>query len=127
MLIIHNYVKKTNSVLSLNVGGDVLEFVMSKIMSIDKDAESYRGGIDELLKEKQNQLENIIKDMLADFQEETKNIKNYISNEKIIEAEYRARNIRKEKEEQLNSINAKYQSNKLEIVDEVFRRIIKSL
>jgi len=110
-----------------NVGGEAMEFVMSKIMNIDKDAESYRGGIDELLKEKQDELENIIKDMKAHFQEESKNIKNAISNEKIVEAEYRVRNIKKEKEEQLNNINTKYQSNKLEIVDEVFRRIINLL
>ena len=46
-----------------NIGGDALEFVMNKIMSIDKDAESYRKGIDELLKEKQDELEKTIVDM----------------------------------------------------------------
>ena len=96
-------------------------------MSIDKDAESYRKSIDELLKEKQDELENIIKNMNTNFQEECKNIKNDISNEKIIEAEFRARNIRKEKEEQLNNINIKYQSNKSEIVEVVFNTILKSL
>ena len=100
---------------------------MNKIMSIDKDAESYRKSIDELLKEKQDELENIIKNMNTNFQEECKNIKNDISNEKIIEAEFRARNIRKEKEEQLNNINIKYQSNKSEIVEVVFNTILKSL
>ncbi len=100
---------------------------MNKIMNIDKDAESYRSGIDELLKEKQDELENIIKDMKICFQEEAKNIKNDISSEKIIEADYKASNIRKEKEEQLDNINTKYQSNKSEIVDEIFNIIIKSL
>ena len=109
----------------LNIGGDDLEFVMNKIMSIDKDAESYRKGIDELLKEKQDKLENIIKDMKVSFQEESKNIKNGIGNEKIIEAEYRAKKIREEKEEGLNNINTKYQSNKLKIVNEVFNKIIE--
>lgn len=98
---------------------------MNKIMSIDKDAESYRRGIEELLKEKQDKVENIIKDMNVSFQVESKNIKNGISNEKIVEAEDRARNIRKEKEEQLNSINIKYQSNKLEIIDEVYNNILE--
>lgn len=100
---------------------------MNKIMSIDKDAESYRKSIDELLKEKQDELENIIKNMNTSFQEECKNIKNDISNERIVEAEFRAREIRKEKEEQLNNINIKYQSNKLEIVEVVFNSILKSL
>lgn len=100
---------------------------MNKIMSIDKDAESYRKSIDELLKEKQDELENIIKNMNTSFQEECKNIKNDISNERIVEAEFRAREIRKEKEEQLNNINIKYQSNKLEIVEVVFNTILKSL
>lgn len=100
---------------------------MNKIMNIDKDAESYRSGIDELLKEKQDELENIIKDMKICFQEEVKNIKNDISSEKIMEADYKASNIRKEKEEQLDNINTKYQSNKSEIVDEIFNIIIKSL
>ena len=100
---------------------------MNKIMSIDKDAESYRKSIDELLKEKQDELENIIKNMNTRFQEECINLKNDISNEKIVEAEFRAREIRKEKEEQLNNINIKYQSNKLEIVGAVFNTILKSL
>jgi hypothetical protein len=110
-----------------NIGGDALEFVINKIMSIDKDAQSYRSSIEELLKEKQDELEDKMKDMKARFEEESEKIKNAISNEKIIEAEQRAMSIRKEKEEQLNSINTKYQSNKLVIVEEVFNRIIESL
>jgi hypothetical protein len=108
-------------------GGDALEFVINKIMSIDKDAQIYRSSIEELLKEKQDELESKMKDMKARFQEESEKIKNAISSEKIIEAEHRAMSIRKEKEEQLNSINTKYQSNKLVIVEEVFNRIIESL
>jgi hypothetical protein len=110
----------------LNIGGGALEFVINKIMSIDKDAQSYRSSIDELLKEKQGEFESEIQDMKTKFQEESKQIKSGISSEKILEAEHRAMNIRKEKEEQLNSINIKYQSNKLVIVEEVFNRIIKS-
>lgn len=125
--IIRNYAKRLKSCSTFNIGGDDMEYVMNKIMSIDKDAERYRKGIDDLLKEKQSEYENIIKSMKVSFQEEAKSIKDSISNEKIIDAEYRAKNIRKEKEEQLNNINTKYQSNKLEIVDEVFNRIIKSL
>ena len=108
-----------------NTGGDAMEFVMNKIMSIDKDAEGYRKGIDDLLEEKQNELENEIKDMLASFEEEVKTIKEGISHEKIIEAEYRARNIRKEKEAQINSINTKYEDNKLEIINEVINYILE--
>jgi len=103
-----------------------LESVMNKIMSIDKDAESYRKGIDELLKEKEIELEKNILDMKVSFQEETKNIKNTISNEIIKEAENRAKNIIKEKEEELTIINTKYERNKLKIIDEIFNTIIKS-
>jgi len=99
---------------------------MNKIMSIDKDAESYRKGIDELLKEKEIELEKNILDMKVSFQEETKNIKNTISNEIIKEAENRAKNIIKEKEEELTIINTKYERNKLKIIDEIFNTIIKS-
>ena len=126
IVILYNNRKKIEIVFK-NIGGDVLEFVMNKIINIDKDAESYRKGIDELLKEKENELEKIILDMKVSFQEESKNIKSTIINEKLIEAEYRANNIIKEKEEELNIINTKYQSNKLQIVEEVFNRIIKSL
>ncbi|MBU3090693.1 hypothetical protein K2F40_00005 [Clostridium sp. CM028] len=101
-----------------------MEFITNKIMSIDKDAESYRKGIDEMLKEKQDEFENIIKDMKVSFQEESKNIKNTISNEKMMEAEFKAEIIRKEKEKVLKNINKKYQNNKLKIVDEVFNAII---
>lgn len=100
---------------------------MNKIMSIDKDAESYRKGIDEMLKEKQDALEKTIVDMRTSFQDEAKIIKSAISNEKIIEAENIAKNIIKEKEEVLNYINTKYKINKVQIVDSVFNRIIKSL
>ena len=110
-----------------NNGGDALEFIMNKIMSIDKDAESYRKGIDELLKEKQDELEKMIVDMKVSFQEESKKNKNYISNEKIIEAENRAKIIIEEKESEINTINTIYQRNKLQIVDDVFNGIIKSL
>ena len=109
------------------IGGEALEFVMNKIMSIDKDAESYRSGIDELLKEKQDELEKIIVHMKSSWEEESKNIVNTISNEKIIEAEEKAKNIRAEKEEGLTKINTKYQSNKLTIVESVFNGIIESL
>ncbi|MEK6263578.1 MAG: hypothetical protein N2B06_02215 [Clostridium sp.] len=104
-----------------------MEFAMNKIMSIDKDAENYRKGIDELLKEKQDGFETTIKDMRASFQEESKNIKRGIGNEKLLEADNKAKIIRKEKEEGLNNINTKYQSNKLELIEVVFNRIIKSL
>jgi len=122
-----NYKKKTKDIYFKNIGGDDLEFVMNKIMSIDKDAESYRKGIDELLKEKQDELEKTIMELQITFQEEAKNIKTTISNEKIIDAENRAKIIIKEKEEGLNDINAKYQKNKLQIVDEVLNGIIQSL
>jgi vacuolar-type H+-ATPase subunit H len=113
--------------LIFKIGGNALEFVINKIMSIDKDAQSYRRAIEELLKQKQDELENEIRNMNTTFQEEAKKIKSSISSEKITEAEHKAMSIRKEKEEQLNSINTKYQSNKLVIVEEVFNRIIKSL
>lgn len=100
---------------------------MNKIMSIDKDAENYRKGTYKLLKEKQDELEIKLKDMRDSFQEESKNIKAAIGNEKVMEAENKAATIRKEKEEILNSINTKYQSNKLDLVEDVFNRIIKSL
>lgn len=98
---------------------------MKKILSIDKDAENYRKGIDELLKEKQDELDSMIVDMNVKFQEESKKIKSEISNEKIKEAEYKAKTIKKEKEEGLENINIKYQSNKLKIINEVFDGIIK--
>jgi hypothetical protein len=112
--------------LNLNIGGEALEFTMNKIMNIDKDAEKYRKGIEQLLKEKQDRFETTVKDMRASFQEESKNIKSDIYNEKLLEANNKAEIIRKEKEEGLNNINTKYQSNKLELIEIVFNSIIKS-
>jgi len=102
-----------------------LKFVMDKIMSIDKDAQNYRKNIDELLSQKQNELEIAINDLTNRFNEECKNIKSVIGNEKIMEAESLAKNIKEEKEEELNKINTKYQANKSVIVDEIFNRVIK--
>mgnify|MGYP001588273733 CR=1 FL=1 len=61
------------------------------------------------------------------FGDESRNIKNSIYNKKMIEAENIARNIINEKEEELNKINNEYQSNKSELVEDVFKRIIKPL
>jgi len=94
-------------------------------MSIDKDAQNYRKNIDELLSQKQNELEIAINDLTNRFNEECKNIKSVIGNEKIMEAESLAKNIKEEKEEELNKINTKYQANKSVIVDEIFNRVIK--
>jgi hypothetical protein len=96
-------------------------------MNIDKDAENYRKGIDELLKEKENELEKTISDMKTKFQEESKIIKSSIINEKLSEAEFRAKNIIKEKEEEINMINVEYEKHNLQIVEDVFNGIIKSL
>jgi hypothetical protein len=116
-----------DDVLFLNIGGDALEFVMNKIMGIDKDAENYRKGTNELLKEKQDGIETTIKNMRLSFEEQSKNIKSAISNEELIEAGRKAKNIRDEKEEGLNNINTKYQKNKSKIIDEVFNKIINLL
>jgi len=102
-----------------------LKFVMNKIMSIDKDAQNYRKNIDELLNEKQNEFEIVINDLNNRFNQECKNIKQVTGNEKIMEAEHLAENIKEEKEEELNKINIKYQANKSVIVDEIFNRVIK--
>jgi len=101
--------------------------VINKIMSIDKDAQDCRENTDELLKVKQNELEIVIGDMWTTFRKESKNIKNDISNKKMIEAENMAKNIIKEKEEELNNINSKYQSIKAGIVEDIYNGIIKPL
>jgi vacuolar-type H+-ATPase subunit H len=108
-------------------GGMYVEFVMNKIMNIDKDAKTYRNGIDELLKEKELQLEKTISDIRLDWEKEAKAIKDSILLEKLYEAEERAKNIRNEKEAQITNIEAKYESNKSKIVEEIFNRIISSL
>jgi ElaB/YqjD/DUF883 family membrane-anchored ribosome-binding protein len=104
-----------------------VKFVMDKIMSIDRDAEAYRKGIEELLKEKQLQLEKTIDDLKLDWQEEAKAIKSEVLNKKLEEAEERAKNIREEKNYQLDNIKAKYESNRSLICEEIFNKIIESL
>jgi vacuolar-type H+-ATPase subunit H len=104
-----------------------VEFVMNKIMNIDKDAKTYRSGIDELLKEKELQLEKTISNIRLDWEKEAKATKDSILKEKLYEAEDRAKNIRHEKETQITNIKAKYESNKSKIVEEIFNRIISSL
>lgn len=104
-----------------------MEFVLSKIMSIDKDAENYRKGIDLLLKEKQKDTENKINELRLSWQEEAKFSRENILKTKLKEAEEKAEGIRKEKEQQLNRINSKYETNKEEITNEVFNKIIGSL
>jgi vacuolar-type H+-ATPase subunit H len=107
-------------------GGIFMEFVMKKIMNIDNDAQIYRNGIDELLKEKQQQTEKRISDIRFDWEKEAKAIKESILKKRLEEAEDRAENIRFEKVTQISSIKAKYESNKAKIVEEIFNKIISS-
>ena len=100
---------------------------MNKIMNIDKDAQIYRKGIDELLKEKQILTQKIISDIRLDWEKEAKAVKDSILRKKLEEAEERAESIKAEKETQLNIIEAKYEINKSKIAEEIFNKIISSL
>lgn len=100
-----------------------MEFVINKIMSIDKDAENYRKSIDILLQEKQKYTEKI-DELRNTYQNEIKMLKENILKSKLEEAEERAKEIRKEKELQINQINNKYESSKEKIINEVFEKII---
>lgn len=101
-----------------------MEFVINKIMSIDKDAENYRKSIDILLQEKQKYTEKKIDELRNTYQNEIKMLKENILKTKLEEAEERAKEIRKEKELQINKINNKYESSKEKIINEVFEKII---
>lgn len=103
-----------------------MEFVLNKIMSIDRDAEKYRKGIDLLLQEKQKDMENKINELKRNWQEEAKTLRENIYKAKLQEAEVRAEEISAEKKVQLNSIKNKYENSKEEIVNEVFSKIISS-
>lgn len=104
-----------------------MEFVINKIMSIDKDAENYRKNIDELLKEKEKELQEGIKAMQNQWIDEAKGIKESVLKEKLSEAEEKANKIIEEKNELLKNIKAKYVDNKEKIVEDVFSKIISSL
>lgn len=103
-----------------------MEFVLNKIMSIDRDAEKYRKGIDLLLQEKQKDMENKINELKRNWQEEAKTLRENIYKAKLQEAEVRAEEISAEKKVLLNSIKNKYENSKEEIVNEVFSKIISS-
>lgn len=104
-----------------------MEFIINKIISIDKDAEVYRQGTEEILKEKETELERSIDKIKDDWLREEKEIKNEIIKEKISKAEEKAKAIAEEKENQLEVIKIKYSQNHESIVNEVFRKIINSL
>jgi F0F1-type ATP synthase membrane subunit b/b' len=104
-----------------------LEFVMNKIISIDKDAETYRQGIEKLLIEKEMELEKNINELRQEWTMEEKKIREDIMNEKLGVAEEKAKSISKEKEESIESIKNKYAETSNQIVNEVFLKIINSL
>jgi hypothetical protein len=104
-----------------------LEFVMNKIISIDKDAETYRQGIEKLLIEKEMELEKNINELRQEWAIEEKKIREDIMNEKLGVAEEKAKSISKEKEESIESIKNKYAETSNQIVNEVFLKIINSL
>lgn len=104
-----------------------MDFVINKIIDIDKDAENYRQNITELLGEKQIALEDSIKAMNKDCDEELKSMKESILSASISDAENKARDIKIEKEKQLSVIKEIYENNKVKIIDEIFNEIIHSL
>lgn len=104
-----------------------MEFVINKIISIDRDAESYRENINELLRERQKDSEKILEIMREQWQEESKVLKESIMKEKLNEAGERVKAIKKEKDRDLSLINSKYEKNKKEIINDVFNEIVKSV
>lgn len=106
---------------------DNLEFVMNKIISIDKDAEAYRQGIEKLLKEKEVELERSINKLREDWIIEEKKIRDAIMKEKLEAAEGKASVISKQKEEEIELIKNKYAQTSNQVINEVFLKIINSL
>lgn len=104
-----------------------MEFVINKIISIDRDAESYRENINELLRERQKDSQKILEIMRDQWQEESKVLKESIMKEKLNEAEERVKAIKKEKDRDVSLINSKYEKNKKEIINDVFNEIVKSV
>ncbi|MBU3195419.1 hypothetical protein KPL26_01925 [Clostridium algidicarnis] len=104
-----------------------MDFVINKIIDIDKDAENYRKNIMELIDEKQMELEESIKSMNKDCDEELKSKKMSILSSSISDAENKAKDIKIEKEKQLSVIREIYETNKVKIIDEIFNEIIHSL
>ncbi|WP_032121635.1 hypothetical protein [Clostridium amazonitimonense] len=104
-----------------------MDFVVNKVMDIDRDAENYRKKIEELIGDKQRELEKRINDMNLQWEEEGKSIKKTILLTTLNDAEKKAEQIKKEKEEQISVIEEKFFNNKSKIVDEVFSKIIHSL
>ena len=100
---------------------------MNKIISIDKDAETYRQGIEKILIEKEMELENNINELRQAWEIEEKKIREDIMNEKLGIAEEKAKAIAKEKDESIESIKNKYAETSDQIVNEVFLKIINSL
>lgn len=100
---------------------------MNKIISIDKDAETYRQGIEKLLIEKEKELEKNINELRQDWAIEEKKIREDIMKEKLGVAEAKAKAISKEKEESIELIKNKYAETSDQIVNEVFLKIINSL
>ena len=104
-----------------------MDFVINKIIDIDKDAENYRRNITELIEEKQMELEDSIKAMNKDCDEELKRIKTRILSSSSSDAENKARDIKIEKEKRLSVIKEIYENNKVKITEEIFNEIIHSL
>lgn len=104
-----------------------MEFVINKIISIDRDAESYRENINELLRERQKDSEKILEIMREQWEEESKVLKESIMKEKLSEAEVKVKAIKKEKDRDISLINSKYEKNKNEIINNIFNEIVKSI
>lgn len=123
IIYINVYYKQSYKIKEVNN----LEFVMNKIISIDKDAETYRQGIEKLLIEKELELEKNINELRQEWAIEEKKIREDIMKEKLGVAEEKAKSISKEKEESIELIKNKYAETSDQIVNEVFLKIINSL
>ncbi|SHE72888.1 hypothetical protein [Clostridium fallax] len=101
-----------------------MDSVISKIIEIDKDAETLRSNIKLLVKEQQNEIKKRINILEKQWEEEAKHIKESIYNEKVDEAHCIGQNIVKEKNKTLQEMRLKYEENKNYIVMEVVKEIL---
>lgn len=103
-----------------------MELTIKKIIDIDKDAESYRKNMDELLLNKRSELEKLLEQMKIDNEESLNIAKKALIERKEEEARANAEVIKEKREEQLKELRQKYLSCKEELVDACFNEILNS-
>jgi hypothetical protein len=109
------------------LGGDGVDNMIRKIVSIDKEAENYREANKKLIEKERENFEKQINKMKQDYINELNLEKKKITEEKISEAQDEVRKIKLKNDELIGRLEERYAEVRENLVEEFFNLLKDSM